>query len=40
MDRQQLLASSTLEDQLESLEGLCQALADDVVAMLAGGLGG
>jgi hypothetical protein len=40
MDRQQLLASTTLEDQLASLEGLCQALADDVVAMLAGGLGG
>ncbi len=37
MDRQQLLASSTLEEQLENLEGLCQALSDDVVAMLAGG---
>jgi len=37
MDRQQLLASATLEEQLEKLEGLCQALSDDVVAMLAGG---
>ncbi len=37
MDRQQLLASSTLEEQLEHLAGLCEAMADDVVAMLAGG---
>ena len=37
MDRQQLLASSTLEEQLEKLEAMCQALSDDVVAMLAGG---
>ena len=37
MDRQQLLASATLEEQLGNLEDMCQALADDVVAMLAGG---
>lgn len=37
MDRQQLLASSTLGEQLERLEDMCQALSDDVVAMLAGG---
>ncbi len=37
MDRQQLLASSTLGEQLASLEDMCQALSDDVVAMLAGG---
>jgi hypothetical protein len=37
MDRQQLLAAATLEVQLEGLAHLCQALADDVVAMLAGG---
>ncbi len=37
MDRQQLLACTTLEQQLENLEGLCRALSDDVVAMLAGG---
>ena len=40
MDRQRLLASTTLEEQLEVLEGLCQDLSDDVVAMLAGGFGG
>jgi Lon protease-like protein len=39
MDRQHLLASGSLEDQLADLEHLCQALADDVVAMLAGGFG-
>ena len=37
IDRQQLLASATLEGQLEHLAELCEALADDVVAMLAGG---
>jgi uncharacterized protein len=37
MDRQQLLASTTLAEQLEHLEGLCQARSDDVVAMLAAG---
>jgi uncharacterized protein len=37
MDRQQLLASATLEEQLERLEALCQARSDDVVAMLAAG---
>ena len=40
MDRQALLASSTLEVQLEHLATLCQAMADDVVAMLAGGFEG
>jgi Lon protease-like protein len=39
IDRQQLLASATLEGQLEHLAGLCEAMADDVVAMLAGGTG-
>ena len=37
MDRQQLLAAATLEDQLADLAELCGALADDVVAMLGGG---
>jgi Lon protease-like protein len=35
IDRQQLLASATLEGQLEHLARLCEAMADDVVAMLA-----
>jgi uncharacterized protein len=37
VDRQQLLASATLEGQLDQLASLCRAMADDVVAMLAGG---
>ncbi len=37
IDRQQLLASASLEGQLEHLAELCAALADDVVAMLAEG---
>ena len=37
IDRQQLLASATLEGLLEHLAELCGAMADDVVAMLAGG---
>jgi Lon protease-like protein len=37
MDRQQLLASTTLEEQLHDLVGLCEARSDDVVAMLAAG---
>jgi len=38
-DCQQLLDSATLEGQLEHLAELCDARADDVVAMLAGGTG-
>ncbi len=37
MDRQQLLTSDTLEQQLGDLANLCQARSDDVVAMLAAG---
>lgn len=37
IDRQQLLAAATLEGQLEHLAELCDAMADDVVAVLAGG---
>jgi uncharacterized protein len=37
MDRQQLLASATLLEQLTNLESLCQARSADVVAMLAAG---
>ncbi len=40
MDRQQLLASLTLESQLTQLEQLCQEMAGDVVAMLAEGSDG
>ncbi len=39
MDRQVLLASTSLEVQLARLCELCHALAEDVLAMLAGGLG-
>ena len=37
MDRQRLLACGTLDGQLEQLAALCEAMAEDVVAMLAGG---
>ena len=37
MDRQQLLASLTLHEQLDRLVEKCEAMATDVVAMLAGG---
>ena len=37
IDRQHLLAAPTLAGQLEHLAELCDAMADDVVAMLAGG---
>jgi uncharacterized protein len=37
IDRQQLLAAATREGQLEHLAELCDAMADDVVAVLAGG---
>lgn len=40
MDRQRLLTSASLGEQLGSLDELCRALSDDVVAMLAGGFGG
>jgi hypothetical protein len=40
MDRQALLASLTLEEQLDRLARLCEAMAADVVAMLAGGFEG
>ena len=37
IDRQELLASATLDGRLGQLAGLCDAMTDDVVAMLAGG---
>lgn len=40
MDRQQLLASLTLEAQLGQLDRLCQEMAGDVVALLAEGSDG
>jgi Lon protease-like protein len=40
MDRQMLLARVGLGDRMERLAALCTAMADDVVALLAGGLGG
>ncbi len=40
IDRQQLLSSGSLAAQMELLTGLCDAMAADVVGMLAGGLGG
>jgi Lon protease-like protein len=40
MDRQLLLACVGLGARMELLAALCAAMADDVVALLAGGLGG
>jgi hypothetical protein len=40
MDRQALLASFTLEEQLDRLARLCDEMATDVTAMLAGGFEG
>ncbi len=37
VDRQQLLASDRLDDQMALLAGLCDAMAEDVVGLLAGG---
>jgi Lon protease-like protein len=37
LDRQQLLAAPRLSGQMELLTGLCDAMADDVVGLLAGG---
>jgi hypothetical protein len=39
-DRQQLLASTGLGVRMDLLSALCAAMADDVVALLAGGLDG
>jgi Lon protease-like protein len=40
MDRQHLLASLTLEEQLDRLAAMCDEMAADVVARLAGGFEG
>jgi Lon protease-like protein len=40
MDRQLLLARVGLGARMELLAALCAAMTDDVVALLAGGLGG
>ena len=39
IDRQQLLASDRLGDQMELLTGLCDAMAEDVLGLLAAGGG-
>jgi uncharacterized protein len=40
IDRQRLLSSGSLATRMELLADLCHAMAEDVVGMLAGGLGG
>ncbi len=40
MDRQQLLASLTLGEQLDRLARMCEEMAADVEAILAGGFDG
>ncbi len=40
LDRQQVLATPGQRDQMELLTGLCDAMAEDVIGMLAGGIEG
>ncbi len=40
VDRQQLLAASRLDEQMGLLTGLCDAMAEDVIGLLAGGADG
>lgn len=40
IDRQRLLASVCLSDQMDLLTGLCDAMAEDVIGLLAGGADG